>query len=115
METEPAAPTAVIFPFCITSTPFSITPCVIVRSLPPRNTMVLLLVGAGRALELFAVWAGDAAVSASRREIFLNMTIGSPYSDSDPCPAVNGQSKHRHQSRLRLPGPWRKADNCSRW
>src|SRR5712692_6476318 len=104
METEPAAPTAVIFPFCITSTPFSITPWVIVRSLPPRNTMVWLLVGAGRALELFAVWASDAAVSASRRESFLNMIIGPPYSESGPSPAVNDQSKHRHRSKPGRPG-----------
>src|SRR5664279_3644966 len=39
MVTEAAAPTAVILPFCITTAPFSITPWVMVRSLPPFRAM----------------------------------------------------------------------------
>src|SRR5713226_6328543 len=35
-----APPTAVILPFSITTTPFSMVPCVMVSSLPPRSAMV---------------------------------------------------------------------------
>ena len=39
MLTEAAGPTAVILPFCITITPFSIMPWVTVSSLPPLSAM----------------------------------------------------------------------------
>ena len=40
LRPKPAAPTAVILPPCITSTPFSIAPCETVSSLPPLSTRV---------------------------------------------------------------------------
>src|SRR5208282_740470 len=47
MLTEVAAPTAVIFPPCMTITPFSIAPWVTVRSLPPLRAMGLSWAKAG--------------------------------------------------------------------
>src|SRR6202035_39958 len=40
IATEPLAPNALILPADITKTPFSITPCETVRSLPPLRTRI---------------------------------------------------------------------------
>src|ERR1700723_3156275 len=45
--TEPAVPTAGIFPACIITTPFSITPWVVVWVLPPFRAMGGSWAGAG--------------------------------------------------------------------
>src|SRR5437764_13163171 len=97
MEVE-AAPTAVILPFSITTTPFSITPWVMVSSLPPFRTTVPPVADAGAAVLVFAgCWATVAITSANRTMIFFSMITGPPYSEAFPGRGANGQRKDRHQ------------------
>src|SRR4029079_14363616 len=60
--TDAPAPTAEIFPFSITTTPFSITPCVMVKTFPPFKTTAFVCADAG----LHAKSAANTSPAATR-------------------------------------------------
>src|SRR5215469_1422659 len=107
--TERRAPTAVIFPFSITSTPFSIVPWVMVSSLAPVITMGWLGSKVGAALEVvaFAELAvfccataaprSSVTTSDQRRAVFLILVP--PETAEFPSRAGCDRSTHRHRSR----------------
>src|SRR5208282_1037218 len=113
-----AAPTAVIFPPCITTTPFSITPCVIVNSLPPfratglswvkagvdrsKSKIKTKIKGKGRGRPLHTGWFADGCITLP------------PCSASFPGLVALGRSRLRHRLELFLALRSLRADNHPR-
>src|SRR5437588_7279158 len=98
--------------------PFSITPCVMVSSLPPRSTTVPLEAAGSEALEgdfLFEDWASEAATRTRTTKEFFNMIIAPPCSESGPVRARNDQNRHLRRLVPGRPRQTMTTDNCSRY
>src|ERR1017187_456360 len=106
MVTELDAPTAVIFPPWITRVPFSITPWVMVRSLPPFRAMGWSWVNAG-VERIESKNKGKTRINGSGRGRPLHTGLGCiilpPCSGWFPGLVERGRSRFLHRSEL-FPG-----------
>src|SRR5580692_7536569 len=119
MLTELAEPTAVIFPPCITTTPFSIAPWLTVRTLPPFRT-----IGFSWVLAWVEKVKVTSKVKSSGQECpfhtspfhttFVGCFIRPPCSVLFPGPVASGRSRLRRRSGLFLAHPWLRVDNLPR-